>query len=112
MALLYVVLVLMFNPVSKGCNSLVYVISFKSGIINDGLNTVLHSIKIETLWGAVVLIHRVSEDLSSLSCMVEEGAPEPFHLLLCEATDLVLVIKSGKEPGIKSHFGKESWSST
>lgn len=52
----------------------------------------------------------MGEDLSALSIVLEERTPDPFHLSLVHSTLLVLVVKSCKEPSVKAHFSKDSWS--
>jgi hypothetical protein len=58
-----------------------------------------------------VLIERVCEDLCAFPLVVEERAPDPFHLLVVQTFLLVLVIETREEPGIETHVSKDSGSS-
>ena len=49
----------------------------------------------------------MSEDLSIGSQTLSVWSPDPLKLLLIHALILVLVVKSGKEPGVKAHLGEE-----
>ena len=54
----------------------------------------------------------MSEYLSPLSIVLEEGSPDPLHLLIIESPLLVLVVQSRKEPSIEAHLSEESRCST
>jgi hypothetical protein len=86
-----VVLSLMINPVSQLSDLSVKVVCLHGGVINYGIIVAL-SIEIESSRRTVVLIESVSEDLSAFSFVLEEGSPDPFHLLSCESALLVLIV--------------------
>jgi hypothetical protein len=50
----------------------------------------------------------MSEDLVLCAKVIEERSPDELHRLLSKSLLLVLVVKSSKEPSIKSHLSEKS----
>lgn len=48
------------------------------------------------------------EDGNLVTKRVSEGLPDPLHTLVVHANGLILVVNTGKEPGIKAHFSEET----
>jgi hypothetical protein len=76
-------------------------------IVNDGVNRVVHGVKVKPCGCAIVLIESMGEYLCAFSLVFEEWSPYPFHFLVIKAAFLVLVVKSGEEPGVKTHICKD-----
>ncbi len=55
-----------------------------------------------------MLIQGVREDLRALALVLEEGTPDPLHLLGVKSPRLVLIVEAGEEPGVEAHLREES----
>ena len=109
--LLCVVKSLVIQPVTECGHTLINIVSSKCRVIYDGL-IVAQSIEIEALWRTVVHVESMREYLSPLPTVLEEGSPDPLHLLTIESPLLVLVVQSRKEPSIEAHLCEEPRCST
>ena len=74
-----VVLVLMNNDIQKIAHLLFSIVSLKSRICDNWVISIELIIKPETSGVAIMVIHRTSEDLSTLSQMIEEWSPHELH---------------------------------
>jgi hypothetical protein len=99
----HVVLGLMLHPIINFSSALISVVGFEVSIDDEGL-VVGKSIEIEARRCTVVMVHRVSEYLSTITESVVHWSLNPLHSLISKTLFLVLVVKARKEISIKTHL--------
>jgi len=56
----------------------------------------------------IVIIHGIGEDLCGIIHMLREWLPDKLHGLVLKPLLLVLVVQTGKEPGVEAHVCEEA----
>lgn len=61
----------------------------------------------ELIRRVILLEQRMSKDLRTIASVLREGLPDPLHGLVGQSVELVLVVNSGEDDGLETHFGEE-----
>ena len=104
-----VVLMFVNNHIHQISYLLFSIVCLKSRICDNWVISVELVVKPESCGVAIVVIHRTSEDLHTLSQVIKEWSPHELHRQVFQSLFFILEVKPGKEPCVQAHICEESW---